>query len=670
MLTPAIALIAFALCCYGWGRTAYTIFYFPRAPLHAFSVALGLVVLVFIGGILNTAALAGATSLAFCTYAGIGLGALFLLQTGRTIDWRLIFSGATVPFWLCTILVGGLGLFLIRELLPSHVFDYSDDVFSYLVRPVRMLTTGTLGGNPFELLGQSDFGAQSFLQGMLLIWLPLDDAYAFDTIFCFLLGLCLLFEAGRAKAVPPTLLALAVAVYLAINPQIVNISSVYSTAALILALLTAATILLEVWDQEAPPARLAAYAIPVSAIAATLTAIKLTSALFVVPFFVVAFVVLLARRPRAAAMLALAIVASGAIFLAGWLIPHLDKFIVSSWSSPARFLNDPSLIVWPSLLEGFRDRPTLYGGTRAMYVVGLVPLAISLAVSATRLYRRTQTPADLVIIAAMMGGMVCYFGLPVFVNNEAALRYTVPFLIALVPWTLFDALPAGHQGRRHVAQFLRSGPALWIAAVQVIFLIAFFGVDQVRLARIVNEHTVTSIPISEQNRAYQARMLSPEGRNLMRSAQGKVPAGATIWAWVDAPFALDFARNRVWTYNIDWAVAPWRLNARTAEDLRSALRSRGVHYILWQYNSGFIANVATMRGYLQTVQWPEYRIILGSAIELQLSLEALATPSPPPSGKTTRWKSSRSTPDDARLAAAKLLGSAPRCASSLPPSAA
>ena len=267
-----------------------------------------------------------------------------------------------------------------------------------------------------------------------------------------------------------------------------------------------------------------------------------------------------------------------------------------------------------------------------MYFVGLVPLAISLAVSATRLYRRTRTPADLVTVAAMAGGLVCYFGLPVFVNNEAALRYTVPFLIALVPWTLFDALPAEHPGRRHVAQFLRSGPALWITAVQVIFLIAFFGVDRVRLARIVDEHTVTSIPISEQNRAYQARMLSPEGRKLMRDAQSKIPAGATIWAWVDAPFALDFVRNKVWTYNVDWAVAPWRLDAQSAESLRAALKSRGVQYILWQYNSGFIADVVTMRGYLQTVQWPEYRIILGGAVELQLSLEALATPS------ATVWK--------------------------------
>jgi hypothetical protein len=158
-------------------------------------------------------------------------------------------------------------------------------------------------------------------------------------------------------------------------------------------------------------------------------------------------------------------------------------------------------------------------------------------------------------------------------------------------------------------------------------VIAFPGADEVRLSRIVNQHTVVSIPISEQNRAYQARMLSEENRAYLRNVQSMVPAGATIWAWVDAPFRLDYARNRVWNYHMDWAVAPWRLKARTAEELRRELKSRGVQYILWQYRSGFVPSVSTREGYLQTVQWPEYQVILRSAIELSLSLGALATPS-------------------------------------------
>jgi hypothetical protein len=184
--------------------------------------------------------------------------------------------------------------------------------FSYLVRSVRMEATGTIGSNPFELLGLSDLGPQSFLQAVLQNWLPLDDAYAFDTIFCFLLGICLLAEQGRIQAVPTALIALAIVAYVAINPQIVNISSVYSTSALILALLIATAILLDAWERQAPASRLMIYSIPIGAIAATSVAIKTTTALFVLPFCGIVLGWLLLKQFRVAAMLAIAGVASGA----------------------------------------------------------------------------------------------------------------------------------------------------------------------------------------------------------------------------------------------------------------------------------------------------------------------------------------------------------------------
>jgi hypothetical protein len=624
MLSSLAALIAFALCCYGWGRAAHALCYPAQAPLHAFSVGLGLVVLCFFGGILNGAHLAVPLALAICAYCGIILAVVFLVRTARAGEWRALFSRTTIAFWSCAVVVAGLGLFLTMVLLPSQIFDYADDFFSYLVRPVRMLATGTVGGNPFELLGLSDFGAQSFLNGILLTWLPLNDAYAFDTVFCFLLGICLLFEQGRSKAAPVASIALAIAVYVAVNPQIANISSVYSTAVLILTLATATTVLLDAWEQEGPLPRLILVSIPVGAIAATLAAIKLTTVLFVLPFCAIVIGVLLVKRFRVAAVVAIVGIGSGGVTDLGWLITHLDKLQMSSWSSSARFYLDPGLTIWPSLLEAFRDRPTLYGGTRAIYFIGVVVLALSLAASILRFSRRPRELNPLVMIAAMSGGIASYVGLAAIFNNEAALRYAVPFLIALVPYTLFGGAPVPHAANGRSAPLIQTGPSLWIVGIQLIFLITFFRPDEVRLSRMIDRHTVVSIPISEQNRADQARALSDEARASLRSMQAKVPAGATIWAWVDAPFDLDFARNRVWNYHMDWSVAPWRLNARTVAELRGELESRGVNYVLWQYRSDFNPDVATMQGYLQSVQWPEYRIILRSAIELSLSLGVLA----------------------------------------------
>jgi hypothetical protein len=625
MLAAIGALLAFSLCCYGWGRTAHAVFYPGLAPRHAFCVGLGLVALSFIGGVLNAAALAVTSALAICAYVGIGLGIIFLARTGRTLAWRSLLSRAVIPSWLSAAAIAGLGIFLIHELMPSHVFDYVDDFFSYMVRTVRMLATGTVGGNPFDLLPQSDFGVQEFLQGILLVWLPLDDSYAFDTIFCFLLGIGLLLEAGRAKAAPALFVVLSLIVYLAINPQIVNISSVYSTAVLVVLLMTASTILVEAWDQQAAPSQLILRSVPVGAIAATLIAVKLTGVFFVLPFCAVIIGVLLAKRPRDAALVALAGAASGTICVLGWLIAHLDKFNFWAWTSSSRFFLDSAPIATAGILEAFRDRPTLYGGTRYTYLIGVVAVVVCLATALYRLAKRPQELAHLVTVAAMAGGVAAYVGIPAIVNNEAALRYSIPFLIALVPVALFAVLPPAHE--RQSAALMRSGPALWIAAIQIIFMITLIRPDAVRLARIVNEHSVISIPVSEQNRAAQAQVLSNAGRARIRAAQSAAPAGATIWAWVDAPFNFDLARNRVWTYNMDWAVAPWRLDARTADELRDELRGRGVQYIVWQYDSTFIPSVASLKDTLASVQAPEYRIINQAALELSLALKALAAQS-------------------------------------------
>jgi hypothetical protein len=77
---------------------------------------------------------------------------------------------------------------------------------------------------------------------------------------------------------------------------------------------------------------------------------------------------------------------------------------------------------------------------------------------------------------------------------------------------------------------------------------------------------------------------------------------------------------------MDWAVAPWRLNATTSDELRRSLTGRGVQYVVWQYRSAFNPDVPTMEGYLRTPQWPEYRVILPSAIELTRALGELAQP--------------------------------------------
>jgi hypothetical protein len=109
-----------------------------------------------------------------------------------------------------------------------------------------------------------------------------------------------------------------------------------------------------------------------------------------------------------------------------------------------------------------------------------------------------------------------------------------------------------------------------------------------------------------------------------RDMQSKLPAGRTIWAWVDAPFRLDFGRNRIWHFHHDWFIAPWSMHVRSAEELRQELVARNVDYILWQYRSAFAPSLPFLRSQLQGGEWVEYRVIHQNTMNLLLALQALA----------------------------------------------
>jgi hypothetical protein len=398
-------------------------------------VALGLVVLAFIGGILNAAYAASALPISICAYVGMLLGFFFVIRVARKVEWRSMLAPVKLPEWTYAIVIIGSGIFLIMTLFPTSIFNFGDDFLSYLPRVVRMRETGTLGGNPFELLGLSDFGIQSFFQGIMSTWLPIQDAYAFDTIFCFVLGLWLLVEFGRSNKCTTIAIVLAMAIYDIINPQIVNLSSVYSATALVLALLVATKILLEGLNTEALQSRPALWAVPVGTILATLVAIKFTSVFFVLPFCIVAFIfTLVVHRWRGLTAIITSVI-SAVIALAGWVVTHVDKLNVRTWN-PSNAILDPSLTIYPSLSYAFQNQPNFYGGTRAEYAIVTLALLISLMGSLKLMLNQHANVTQLLNIAAIIGALSAFVGLASAVNAEAALRYSIPFLIAVAPTTI------------------------------------------------------------------------------------------------------------------------------------------------------------------------------------------------------------------------------------------
>src|SRR5262249_50224254 len=124
---------------------------------------------------------------------------------------------------------------------PSATLNHRDDFGMYLPRVARMLQTGSLAGNPFDGTGYDTLGGQAFMQALLVAHLPLDYAWAFDGLLCLALSLVVLAELADEWEVNCQHALLPMLLLLAIDPQIINLSTVYAGALLIVGLLLAGT---------------------------------------------------------------------------------------------------------------------------------------------------------------------------------------------------------------------------------------------------------------------------------------------------------------------------------------------------------------------------------------------------------------------------------------------
>src|SRR6266496_1159860 len=168
----------FLLSIYGWGRLCRAFCDARILKFHSLSAVLGLALLNFIGGLLNLFKLATAPALFTLMLAGSVLAGMDLI---RTRPWRAFSSsprtsgdgskrrwmdagGTVLPIMLA--LIAGSGACL--TLMPTTLFNAGDDFHTYAPRVVRMVQTGSVGGNPFDASGLDSLGSQSFFHGFFL----------------------------------------------------------------------------------------------------------------------------------------------------------------------------------------------------------------------------------------------------------------------------------------------------------------------------------------------------------------------------------------------------------------------------------------------------------------------------------------------------------------------
>lgn len=559
---------------YGWGRLTRRLTGLPDGtwPL---SVALGLAASVALGGVLNLCRMAYPAALAAIAMAGLALAAIAVRRDG-VLRWPGLESRSRYALAWGVMVAALTGLMIATQLAPS-LYNTYDDFQYYFPHAVRMVETGTLYGSPLNALGGEGLGGQTFLQGFVVGFFSLRFINAADAVFCFFLCMALAGSPAFGRpALWPAALVGTLAVFI-INPQFVNVASLYSTA-----VLASALTILSVdprergndiaagWRQAAAPALFYAGAV----------ALKNTGLVF----FGLQFVIFTAAscwasgNRRASLLHAGRIAVWSAVFLAPWLLLYAPYYLdglthpIGAPSSPIPGIQD--------VIES-RDLQTLFSPVRKFYGASLLSctslalgllLCSLLAVLHARhdLARRGMLVALASAAAAGAASYFCwvFFG-PYLQELENTVRFSIPALIGacsvvLPLWALVTA-------RRNFAL---------CATVAVLLLALFAASVRDRVGSLVHQRAQLAYiqswrpALMKGNVDYEQDALEGPLRAHLQALQAKIPPGEAFLAWTVTPFLLDYRRNEVVDMNMAGMSQLWGRIPR-------------LRYILWQNRGTF-----------------------------------------------------------------------------------
>ena len=381
----------------GWGWAFLKILRLERGswPL---TVAVGMAAVVFTGGILNMFRLAYPGALA--TIAAIGvLLAIFAVRDGLSID---------PPPLIVAIIIAIVLIFTIATQLPPSVYNYHDDYQKYFAYPVRMVETGTVFGSTLSAMGLQTLGAQAFLDGFVVAFFPIIYVNAVDAVFGLLLCLLLAAQFTRNQRNVLVMTVVAVLSVVFINPQYVNVSTLFCGSALIMAMAAV--------DEPASLGLLYAALIAMKPIYAVFIAIHFASVALIA-----------AGGIRWAARTGLAT----ALFLAPWALVHAPNYLAAfrtNHPTPTPVPGD----IDTEKLNLFSIAPLAYGSTAANYTA----LAIAIAICGMICWR--VKPASMKTVACSVAAVVTllvfvYLLGPMQYGYQHGLRYYTTVAIGLAP---------------------------------------------------------------------------------------------------------------------------------------------------------------------------------------------------------------------------------------------
>jgi hypothetical protein len=553
--------------------------------------------------------------------------------------------------------------------MPASTFNIHDDFQTYLPRLVRMLETGSVGGNPFDAIGVDSLGAQAFMQSFFFKYLSISYVNAFDLIACFVLCLLLLREIWLKQKNHWIFLLVSLVVFVVINPMYVNVSSLYSGSLMILGTVYASLVFSD-YMRSAEYKRLFAGILLVSLFLSSLVSLKLTFVFFAVTYFAAYYGLSLLFSENKSRMLLTASFAglTAIIFITPWILVSLPNYLSAAHltltGEGLPVTGDRDGLFLSNISAVFSFKKSSWGGYYLGYSLIALLLGIMGLLSFIRLIKsgdRAQLSHLVTVSAACFAAVVSFVVNVYLFDPGTAVRYSIPVLIPvasvtlMMPW-IKQHTPQAHSqnGTKQLIGINAPGVTLILAVVLISGLFSHDLVD--RINRAYQQRTQISFPINNGYIRYNEAALGKSTADWVYALQHKIDAGSAIFAMMSVPFHLDYARNPVFFYTESGILNPWFAVplSKHPEETRKYLSDSGIQYVMYEYRGLGMKHDLQLQGYLGSPYWMyrdigersiKFRAILRYLSENSLSiyhdgeiviLDIDKRKSPPPTASPTR----------------------------------
>jgi hypothetical protein len=226
-------------CFVGWGR--FVAFLLPRnfSAGPGLAGAIGMAFTTVAGGALNLFGVISVSLLRGYLIAGIVLSLLFvfLCRTKLRSDFSAALAVYKRDSYLALLTLIAVGMLMLQLFAAgSQPFDELDDYQGYLIFPIKMLQTGSLGSDPFNTRCMFSLGGESLLLALTSALLPPKALHALGMGAAWLVLVGVFLEHARKIGVPARYMAgITILLHLITVPAL-NLSSMVTGMALIYAI--------------------------------------------------------------------------------------------------------------------------------------------------------------------------------------------------------------------------------------------------------------------------------------------------------------------------------------------------------------------------------------------------------------------------------------------------